>query len=104
MTEKLNIREISPALQKIAKEQLFEEPSQIPEMLAQFREWIRKSPHLRSRTDDQFLLSFLRSSKYSLERAKQKLDMFYTLRTHTPEMMSDRDPNKLNVREMLSMG
>ena len=99
----LNIREINPTLQKIAREELNEDPSQIPQMLEQFREWIRKSPHLRSRMDDQFLLSFLRGSKFSLERAKHKLDMFYTIRQHSPEFFKDRDPEKINVREYMKI-
>ncbi|XP_070491079.1 uncharacterized protein [Chironomus tepperi] len=99
----LNIREINPTLQKIARDELNEDPSQIPQMLEQFREWIRKSPHLRARTDDQFLVSFLRGSKYSLERAKQKLDMFYTVREHSPEFFKDRDPAKMNVREYMQI-
>ena len=99
----LNIREISPALQKIAKEELNEDPSQIPQMLEQFREWIRKSPHLRSRTDDQFLVSFLRGSKYSLERAKHKLDMYYTVREHSPEFFKNRDPAEINVHEFMKI-
>jgi hypothetical protein len=98
-----NIRELSPALQKIARDELNEDPSQIPQMLEQFREWIRKSPHLRARTDDQFLISFLRCSKYSLERAKHKFDMFYTIRQHSPEFFADRDPEKLNLREFMKI-
>lgn len=99
----LNIRPLSPALEKIAKDELNEDPSQIPQMLEQFREWIRKSPHLRSRMDDQFLVSFLRGSKYSLEKAKHKLDMFYTLREHSPEFFKDRDPEKMNVHEYMKI-
>ncbi|KAG5672153.1 hypothetical protein PVAND_002306 [Polypedilum vanderplanki] len=100
----LNIRPINEDLQRVAREQLFEDPTQIPAMINQLREWIKKSPHLKSRTDDQFLLSFLRGCKYSMERAKQKLDMFYTLRHHSPEFMQDRDPEKLRVAEILKLG
>ncbi|KAG5672154.1 hypothetical protein PVAND_002307 [Polypedilum vanderplanki] len=100
----LNIRPINEDLQRVAREQLFEDPTQIPAMINQLREWIKKSPHLKSRTDDQFLLSFLRGCKYSMEKTKQKLDMYYTLRHHSPEFMQDRDPEKLKVREFLKLG
>lgn len=96
----VKIREISPALEKLAKDELNEDPLQIPQMLEQFREWIKKSPHLRSRMDDQFLISFLRSSKYSLERAKHKLDMYYTIREHSPEFFKNRDPLEMNFKEI----
>ena len=93
MPEQPDIRPINEELQKIAKEELNEEsPEKIQEFLIAFREWIRKSPYLKGRTDDQFLVTFLRGCKYSLERAKQKYDMFYTVRTHIPELLKDRDP------------
>ncbi|KAG5672152.1 hypothetical protein PVAND_002305 [Polypedilum vanderplanki] len=87
----LSIRKLSPELQEIAKSQLNENESNILEILTQFKQWIEKSPHLKSRMDDQFLIMFLRGCKYSLERAKQKLDMFYTVRTHVPEFMGTRE-------------
>lgn len=78
------IRPLNASLQVVAREQLFEETDKIQEHLDTLKEWIRKSAHLRSRTDDQFLVTFLRGCKYSLEMSKKKLDMYYTLRTHIP--------------------
>ena len=100
----LAIRPLTSSLQAIARDELHEEPDKIAENLEAFREWINKSPHLNSRTDDQFLVTFLRGCKYSLERAKQKLDMFYTLRTHMPEMMSGRDPQDEKLAEIIKLG
>jgi hypothetical protein len=100
----LQIRKLSPELQKVACEQLFEEPDKIPEMVQMLKDWIAKSPHLNARTDDQFLVNFLRCCKYSVERTKQKIDLYYTLRTHMPEWVQDRDPLKLRVKEVLSLG
>ena len=100
----LAIRPLNSQLQAIAKEQLNEDPARIADSLEALREWIKKSPHLRSRTDDQFLVTFLRGSKYSLEKAKQKLDMFYTLRTHIPELLSDRDPLNEKMQAIMKLG
>lgn len=100
----LNIRPLSPALQKVAKEQLFEEPEKIGEYVQIIREWIKKSPHLKARTDDQFIVTMLRCCKYSLEKTKYKIDMYYTLRSHMPEWVQDRDPLKMRLREILSTG
>lgn len=97
----LQIRELCPALQKVAIEELNEDPAKIPQILEQFREWIRKSPHLRARTDDQFLVSFLRGTKYSLERTKQKFDLYYTIREHSPEFFKNRDPVALNFCDLV---
>ncbi|KAJ6641038.1 Alpha-tocopherol transfer protein-like [Pseudolycoriella hygida] len=98
------IRPLNSDLQTVAKQQLFEEPEKIQENLEAFREWIRKSAHLRSRMDDQFLVTFLRGCKYSLEMAKKKLDMFYTLRTHIPEMITARDPLDQKLHRIIKMG
>ena len=100
----LAIRPLSSSLQAIARDELHEEPEKMAENLEAFKEWITKSPHLNSRMDDQFLVTFLRGCKYSLERAKQKLDMFYTLRTHMPEMMVGRDPQDEKIAEIIKLG
>lgn len=100
----LAIRPLTSSLQDVAREQLHEEPERIKENLDAFREWIQKSPHLKARTDDQFLVTFLRGCKYSLERAKQKFDMFYTLRFHMPEMMEGRDPQDEKLAAIIKLG
>lgn len=88
----LAIRPICPELQLVAKEQLNEDPEKTQEFVEMFREWIKKSPHLKGRTDDQFLVNFLRGCKFNMERTKQKYDMFYTTRFHFPDMIRGRDP------------
>lgn len=98
------IRPLNTSLQAVAREQLFEEPDRIQESLDTLKEWIRKSAHLQTRLDDQFLIAFLRGCKYSLEMTKKKLDMFYTLRTHIPEMMNNRDPLNEKVHQIIKLG
>ncbi|XP_062127774.1 uncharacterized protein LOC133840129 [Drosophila sulfurigaster albostrigata] len=80
-----DIRPLRPELQKIAIEQLFEKPERIDDDIAALRLWIKQQPHLKARTDDQFLVNFLRGCKYSLQKTKSKMDRFYTLRTKYPE-------------------
>ena len=100
----VNIRPLSEELQKKAIEELFEDPNRIEKDLEAFREWIKKSPHIRGRTDDQFLITFLRGCKYSLEKAKQKYDLFYTLKTHVPELCRNRDPMDPKVLSAIKQG
>uniref|UniRef100_A0A1I8NNE2 CRAL-TRIO domain-containing protein n=1 Tax=Stomoxys calcitrans TaxID=35570 RepID=A0A1I8NNE2_STOCA len=95
-----NILPLSPELQKIAIEELGEVPSRIPEDLAALREWIKLQPHLRVRDDDQLLIQFLRGCKYSLERAKEKIDLFYSLKSKYPQMMNATDVNDPKFREI----
>jgi hypothetical protein len=101
----VNIRPLSESLQKKAIEELFEEPDRIEKDLETFRDWIKKSPHIKSRDhDDQFLVNFLRGCKYSFERAKQKYDLFYTLKTHVPELTKNRDPLNEKVLAAIRQG
>lgn len=85
-----NIRVLSPELAKIAINELNEKPDKVQSEIDSLKEWIRKTPHLNARTDDQFLLTFLRGCKHSIEKTKQKLDLFYTSRTFMPELMLNR--------------
>jgi hypothetical protein len=100
----VNIRALSPELQKKAIDELNEDPVRIEKDLEAFREWIKKSPHIRGRTDDQFLVTFLRGCKYSLEKAKQKYDLFFTLKTHLAAGFKGRDPQDKRNLEILNIG
>lgn len=99
-----SIRPLCPELAAKAEKELFEVPSRVPEDLQALKDWLAKQPHIKARTNDQFLLSFLRGSKYSLERAKEKLDMFYTVRTAITELFTDRDCLKSPSAEVLKCG
>jgi hypothetical protein len=83
----LDIRPLNEELQRVAREQLNEIPEEIENTMVRFKEWIRKAPHLKARVNDQFLIAFLRTSKYDLEKAQKHLDIFYTLRSKIPELM-----------------
>lgn len=98
------IRQISPELQKKAIEELNEDPDFIECEIEELKEWIQQTPHLNARTDPQFLLTFLRGSKHDIEKAKAKIEMFYTCRTALPEIMSNRDPLNPTLQEIIRMG
>lgn len=94
----------SEELQKIANEELGEIPSRIPEDLAALKEWIKRQPHLRIRENDQFLLQFLRGCKYSLERSKEKIDLFFSLKSKYPEMLNLTNVDDPTFREIHNLG
>jgi hypothetical protein len=100
----MNIREISIELARVAQNESNEVPSRVHEDIETLRLWIKQTPHLKSRVDDQFLVAFLRGCKYSLERAKQKLDLFYTVRQLTPEIMRNRNPSNEHTIGMIRQG
>ncbi|XP_061393138.1 alpha-tocopherol transfer protein-like [Musca vetustissima] len=98
-----NVRPLSEELQKNA-EALGEVPARLADDLAALKEWIRQQPHLRANTDDQFLVAFLRGCKYSLERAKAKIDKFFTLKSKFPEIFSATDVNDPKFRDIFRLG
>lgn len=49
-----------PTLALKALVELNEFPERIDSELKSLKEWISKTPHLKARTDDQFLMAFLR--------------------------------------------
>ncbi|XP_061393131.1 uncharacterized protein LOC133328590 [Musca vetustissima] len=84
------LRPLNPELEEIARTELNEVKSRIPADLEALREWIKKEPHLKARTDDQFLIAFLRFCKYSLESAKKRIDYFYTYKSSAKDLLKSR--------------
>lgn len=98
------IRELTPELAKIAKEELNENPNQVKDDIHHLKDWISKQPHLRARTDDQWLVAMLRGCKFSLERVKKKLDLYYTLRTKAPDVTLRIKPTDEDFMEFFILG
>ncbi|XP_055703505.1 retinol-binding protein pinta-like [Phlebotomus papatasi] len=98
------VRPLSSELSLQAQDELGEISGKIESDLQALKDWIGKQSHLTARTDDQFLIAFLRGCKYSLERAKEKIDMYYTIRTAIPEFFVDRDPQNKKLLEVLRLG
>lgn len=109
-------------LQKKAEVELNENQSRIHEDIEHLKSWLAKQPHLHAKDgqfhlrhpvhvrkrmyvlDDHRLLCFLRGTKFSLERAKEKIDLYYTARTLIPEVFSNRDPFLPEIQEILRIG
>jgi hypothetical protein len=98
------VRQLSPELAVLAQKELNETPEKLISDLRALKEWIKQSPHLRVRMDDQFLVTFLRGCKFSLEKAKQKFDLYHTVRTDIPEVMLNRDPQDERLQKIIRLG
>ncbi|XP_053962515.1 alpha-tocopherol transfer protein-like [Anastrepha ludens] len=99
-----NIRPLPEHLQKVAIEELNEKPERLAEDLQALKSWAAKEPHLNVRLNDQLLVGFLRGCKFSLEKAKSKLDWFYTLKTKYPDFYTIPDVTDPSVEERLRFG
>ncbi|KAM8703544.1 hypothetical protein ACLKA7_008206 [Drosophila subpalustris] len=91
----------TPAQRVSIREELREpeDPADIERDIKLIREWLETQPHLPKDMDDMRLTTFLRGCKFSLEKVKKKLDMYYTMRNAVPEFFSNRDINReeLNI-------
>lgn len=89
----------TPAQRVSIREELREPENEadIDRDIALIREWLQTQPHLPKDMDDGRLRTFLRGCKFSLEKVKTKLDMYYTMRNAVPEFFSDRDISKENL-------
>lgn len=100
----MSLRPLCPELQLLAELELNENRETREEGIQHMKEWIVKQPHLCARTDDQWLVTFLRGCKFKLQRTKEKLDMYYTARSLLPEFFFNRDPNYPDIQEVLDLG
>lgn len=78
-----------------------ENGDEITRDIAAIREWLEKQPHLPKDMDDGRLRTFLRGCKFSLEKVKKKLDMYYTMRNAVPEFFNDRDIDRPELKEIM---
>ncbi|XP_065367084.1 alpha-tocopherol transfer protein-like [Calliphora vicina] len=100
----LHIKPLSNELQQVALNELAEVPNRIPNDLQALRTWIEQEPHLNARLEEQFLIQYLRGCKYSLERAKAKIDLFFTLKSKFPDLFNVSDVNEAKFRKINSYG
>jgi hypothetical protein len=103
MSSELKIREISPELLEHAKKELNEDPKRRADDVRALREWLKKQPHIRAEPDDQMLITFLRGCKFRMEKTKEKIDMFYTMRTAIPDFFKERDLRRADLKQCLQV-
>jgi len=95
---------MSPELVEKARNELNEDPDRRPQDIQAIRDWMKKQPYIRGHTDDEHILMFLRSCKFSLERCKEKIDKYYTVQTALPEWYHDLDPTSKQNKAALEKG
>ena len=92
-------------LMEASRRDLNEDPSKTEEDLKTIKNWISKSPHLHTiKQDDQFLITFMRACKFSLEKTKEKLESFFTVRGGLPVWYDNWDPRLPEIKRIVSAG
>ncbi|XP_022824632.1 alpha-tocopherol transfer protein-like [Spodoptera litura] len=68
-----------------------------------FKDWLHKQPHLPHVVDDILLLRFLTCCRFSLERAKRTIDLFFTIRANAPDLFCKRDPWSSEIQRVFEI-
>ncbi|KAF5283174.1 hypothetical protein FQR65_LT02686 [Abscondita terminalis] len=98
------VRKLSAQLQLKSELELNEVPSRVQDDIDAIKAWTKQHPLLNARTEDQWILSFLRGCKFSLERTKNKLIKYYGMRLVEPEFFAERDPFNSELQKLLKTG
>ncbi|XP_049831055.1 alpha-tocopherol transfer protein-like [Schistocerca gregaria] len=93
---------LPPAVQQAMEKEMGRDRAGLTSDVANLRAWLRHQPHLPQDQSEEWLERFLIGCKYSVERAKTVLDMYYTVRGAVPEFFSDRDPLGADVLRSVS--
>ncbi|XP_074030256.1 retinol-binding protein pinta [Leptinotarsa decemlineata] len=65
------------------------------------RDWLETQPHLPEVPSDHVITSFLIMNKFSIENVKQKIDMYYTMRSLFPEYFENKHPLSSCMQETM---
>lgn len=64
------------------------------------REWAKTQSHLPELPNDNMIEMFLATNKFSIERTKPKLDMYYTIRSLIPDLYENANPQLPLMRDV----
>lgn len=93
---------LNDLLIRTAKEELGEDEYVRTQSLEQMREWINQNQRIKNcRTDDRFLLRFLRVRKFSVVRACETLQKYLTMRQTYPKWCKKLDPLDKDLQAVL---
>lgn len=81
---------LSAELEKVSRENCNETADIRKNSLISLQIWLKKTAHLKARSNDEWLLAFLRYCRFSLEDAKKRVDNFYSLKVAFPEVLMNR--------------
>lgn len=73
--------------------------------LADIKTWITDTAHMRNvRQDDSFLRLFLRGCNYNVKETKEKLDMYFSVRSMLPNWFDNWDPTEASLQKIIAAG
>ncbi|KAG0714456.1 Retinol-binding protein pinta [Chionoecetes opilio] len=92
-------------VERLAHQELGEDQAQRERDVEAIRQWLKQTASKDSdSTYRTTILRYLRGCKYSLEKTKAKLDVYYSCKGDNPDMFQGRDPSDPKLRSILKMG
>lgn len=102
LKEKQNV---SDSVLKVAKKDLREDKTTREQSLEQMREWLKKNFDVENvRSDDTFLLRFLRNKKFSVPMAQQQILKYLNMRKVMDHLTYNLDFLSPGVRDLIDNG
>ncbi|XP_068084830.1 clavesin-2-like [Anabrus simplex] len=93
--------QLAPEWQQRAADELNETPETARQELESFRNMVAAEANLHVRTDDAFLLRFLRARKFNCTKAFHMLQRYYVMKLRSPELFKvPRPSEKSYILEM----
>ncbi|PSN57131.1 hypothetical protein C0J52_01286 [Blattella germanica] len=68
--------------------------TKIKQAVDHLKKWLEAQPHLPNKEEDGRLERWLINCKNNIDKTKEAIDMYYSLKTLSPEIMSGRDSSK----------
>ncbi|KAG5880151.1 hypothetical protein JTB14_003575 [Gonioctena quinquepunctata] len=103
-SDNMTLVQPGPELQIEIRKELNEDVNTRDSDVDHMKEWLLKQPHLPDTWDEHRILTFLRGCKFSLEKCKRKLDMYFTMRTAVPEIFTNRDITRPELKLVVDLG
>ena len=95
----------SATLKKVAETELRESAKTRKRALRELRDWLKSQPHISGcRSDNSFLLRFLRMKKFEVADTIKVLDKYLKIRTQNPDWFTQLDIQEPKLNQLISDG
>jgi hypothetical protein len=65
------------------------------------KHWIKSQPHLPEIMEEVKIRNFLNLNKFSIEKTKQTIDMYYTIRSMIPDFFENNNPKLPHMKQFM---
>ncbi|XP_052752227.1 alpha-tocopherol transfer protein-like [Galleria mellonella] len=78
-------------------------PEELQELVQQMRKWAYEELQLSKGLEDNLLRRFVHSCYYDIDKAKAAAELFFSIRSSSPDLFSNRDPQSAQMQKTLSI-